>query len=158
MSNNIKSRGFTIVEILIVIVVIAILATISIVAYNGIQNRAKTSSGASLSGQIAKKAEAYNTVMSSYPVDAAGFTHADVPEAKLDNTAAVKAYVSGTGTGGVGAAATYNNGESIVYRQRTGGACIWHWDFAASTPVAVLKTLGAATATTTAGTGCTATS
>ena len=35
-----SSSGFTIVELLIVIVVIAILATISIVAYNGIQNRA----------------------------------------------------------------------------------------------------------------------
>ena len=36
-SNN---RGFTIVELLIVIVVIAILAAISVVAYNGIQSRA----------------------------------------------------------------------------------------------------------------------
>lgn len=35
-----KKQGFTIVELLIVIVVIAILATISIVAYQGIQNRA----------------------------------------------------------------------------------------------------------------------
>ena len=34
-------RGFTIVELLIVIVVIAILAAITIVAYNGIQARAK---------------------------------------------------------------------------------------------------------------------
>jgi prepilin-type N-terminal cleavage/methylation domain-containing protein len=32
--------GFTIVELLIVIVVIAILAALSVVAYNGIQNRA----------------------------------------------------------------------------------------------------------------------
>ena len=33
-------QGFTIVELLIVIVVIAILAAITIVAYTGIQNRA----------------------------------------------------------------------------------------------------------------------
>lgn len=36
-----KSSGFTIVELLIVIVVIAILAAISIIAYTGIQNRSK---------------------------------------------------------------------------------------------------------------------
>lgn len=36
-----SQQGFTIVELLIVIVVIGILAAITIVAYNGIQNRAK---------------------------------------------------------------------------------------------------------------------
>ncbi len=36
-----KQKGFTIVELLIVIVVIAILATITIVAYNGVQNNSK---------------------------------------------------------------------------------------------------------------------
>lgn len=39
-----QKRGFTIVELLIVVVVIAILAAITIVAYNGIQNQATTSS------------------------------------------------------------------------------------------------------------------
>ncbi len=38
-----QQRGFTIVELLIVVVVIAILAAITIVAYNGIQNRARDS-------------------------------------------------------------------------------------------------------------------
>ena len=39
-----RKTGFTIVELLIVIVVVAILAAISIVAYNGIQVRAETAS------------------------------------------------------------------------------------------------------------------
>jgi prepilin-type N-terminal cleavage/methylation domain-containing protein len=47
--------GFTIVELLIVIVVIGILATITIVAYNGIQERARVSSVSSALSQAAKK-------------------------------------------------------------------------------------------------------
>ena len=50
-----KQSGFTIVELLIVIVVIAILAAITIVSYNGIQNRAKESAAQSAASQIAKK-------------------------------------------------------------------------------------------------------
>lgn len=49
--------GFTIVELLIVIVVIAILATISIVAYNGIQDRAIASTVKSDLANFAKKIE-----------------------------------------------------------------------------------------------------
>ena len=38
-----RRTGFTIVELLIVIVIIAILAAITIVAYNGLQQRARDS-------------------------------------------------------------------------------------------------------------------
>ncbi len=48
------TRGFTIVELLIVIVVIATLASISVVAYNGIQQRARDSKRVSDINQIAK--------------------------------------------------------------------------------------------------------
>lgn len=50
-----NKKGFTIVELLIVVVVIAILAAITIVAYNGIQNRAKDSAAKSAASQAAKK-------------------------------------------------------------------------------------------------------
>lgn len=50
-----KQSAFTIVELLIVIVVIAILAAISIVAYNGIQSRARASAVSSALTQSAKK-------------------------------------------------------------------------------------------------------
>ena len=50
-----KLSGFTIVELLIVIVIIGILAAITIVAYNGIQDRARVSSVSSGLSQGAKK-------------------------------------------------------------------------------------------------------
>lgn len=50
-----KRHGFTIVELLIVIVVIAILASISVVAYNGIQNRANDVAIQADLNNIAKK-------------------------------------------------------------------------------------------------------
>jgi len=56
-----KNTGFTIVELLIVIVVIAILATISIVAYNGIQDRAKNSAMTTAAVQVQKLINAYTT-------------------------------------------------------------------------------------------------
>jgi len=58
--------GFTIVEILIVIVVIAILAAISVVAYNGIQTRTHTSVVKSDLSQMSKSMEIYNIDNGSY--------------------------------------------------------------------------------------------
>lgn len=63
-----KQKGFTIVELLIVIVVIAILAAITIVAYNGIQTRAENSKTASAVAAWAKALQMYKVDEGSYPV------------------------------------------------------------------------------------------
>ena len=75
-TKNIKNQGFTLVELLIVIVIIAILTVVSLVAYNGLQNQAKTSAAKSAADAVAKKAELYNTAESSYPADLAKLTDA----------------------------------------------------------------------------------
>lgn len=78
-----KNKGFTIVELLIVIVVIGILAAITIVAYNGIQNRSKTTAAESNAGTVEKKAQAFNSINSSYPKNLADFNSTD--ESKIEN-------------------------------------------------------------------------
>lgn len=50
-----RQKGFTIVELLIVIVVIAILAAITVVAYNGIRQRAESSARLSEMSQLQRK-------------------------------------------------------------------------------------------------------
>jgi prepilin-type N-terminal cleavage/methylation domain-containing protein len=60
--------GFTIVELLIVIVVIAILATISITAYNGIQQRAQNTAKFSTVASIVKVLKLYIASHQDYPL------------------------------------------------------------------------------------------
>jgi len=57
--NTQAQKGFTIVELLIVVVVIAILAAITIVSYNGITNRANASGAQAAAASLQKKAELF---------------------------------------------------------------------------------------------------
>ncbi len=80
-----NSRGFTIVELLIVIIVIAILATLVITAYNGVQAKARDTKRQSDAKEVQKAAEAYNADNGSYPDAEADFTAAG-NTIKLDST------------------------------------------------------------------------
>lgn len=61
------ARGFTIVELLIVVVVIAILATLAIVAYNGIQARARAAAVSTALNQANKKIRMYQVDNNAFP-------------------------------------------------------------------------------------------
>lgn len=80
-----QQSGFTIVELLIVVVVIAILAAITIIAYNGIQNRANDTVVRGDLANVAKKIEAYKIDNGTYPV----------PVAPDDSTGVVAAAFNG---------------------------------------------------------------
>lgn len=61
-----NGQGFTIVELLIVIVIIAILAAITIVAYNGIQQRARDATRKSDIAALAKAVKLYSVDNGDY--------------------------------------------------------------------------------------------
>ena len=67
MVTRTPQRGFTIVELLIVIVVIGVLAAISVVAYNGIQQRAYASKAAQIANDYSKIIRLYQTENGNYP-------------------------------------------------------------------------------------------
>ena len=96
-TKNIKNQGFTLVELLIVIVIIAILTVVSLVAYNGLQNQAKTSAAKSAADAVAKKAELYNTAESKYPANLTDLTNpAKSGEPYYLDAKTVKAPATGT--------------------------------------------------------------
>ena len=66
VSSN-KTKGFTLVELLIVIVVIAILAAISIVAYNGVTNKARDDERVADARDIINAAAVYNSENAHWP-------------------------------------------------------------------------------------------
>lgn len=139
-NTNTKERGFTIVELLIVVVVIGILAAITIVAYNGVTNRARTASAQSAAASVQKKAELFATDGSTgkypaaitdltgatsdktYSLAGSGITVQFALPTASDGTDTVRYLKCGSGSPANQAAITSSN--------VTGGE-IYYWDFEA---------------------------
>jgi type IV pilus assembly protein PilA len=77
--NNIKDKrkdsGFTIVELLVVIVVIGILAAITIISYTGISSKANTTKALSNAQSVQNVAEIFNVDQQHFPTTVADFTN-----------------------------------------------------------------------------------
>lgn len=79
---NLRKHGFTIVELLIVIVVIAILASISVVAYNGIQTRARNSTTSNELQSIEKAMRLYRVDVGSMPLGSDWYSGSGAPSSR----------------------------------------------------------------------------
>lgn len=77
-----KQQGFTIVELLIVIVVIGILTTITVISFKGVQNRAYDSSVQSDFNKFTNFFEMFKIDNSKYPTTTLGVTSLSIKVAK----------------------------------------------------------------------------
>lgn len=146
--KNIKSKnqGFTIVELLIVVVVIAILAAITIVSYNGITNRANASGAKASASTWQKKIELYNSEEGRYPIS--------VSEMSASANSGKSWYITSSSLTPSGAAPTSDNGKSKVQvvscsntttaptTTTVDGVIISYYNYEATSPNPVTVTLG----------------
>ena len=130
-----KDRGFTIVELLVVIVVIGILAAITIVSYTGITARANTAKAQSNAQSVQNVTEVYYTEQNHYPRLTTDF--ANTVAAKLPSAISLTNVTPGTG---VNATPSATNGTTTMLYEYCGavaaptagnetGGRIQFWDF-----------------------------
>ncbi|MEP7204971.1 MAG: prepilin-type N-terminal cleavage/methylation domain-containing protein [Candidatus Saccharibacteria bacterium] len=152
-TNGIRpASGFTIVELLVVIVVIGILASITIVSYGGITGRANTTRAQTNGVQTQKVAEMYNAENSRYPASIAEFNSGTI--AKLPTGITLVGGQTGTGTVPTGPInVTAANGATtvgyscLVSCTNSAGGRITYWDFSTNAQSLNIIYVGAATAT-----------
>lgn len=115
-----KSSGFTIVELLIVIVVIAILAAITIVAFSGVQDRAKQSSRVATVDGWQKILLSYKVLNNEYPALANGEVFTTCLATNLPKTADFDEGVCAV----IGSTATASINTEVMDKLRGAGATL----------------------------------
>lgn len=76
MRNRVLRSGFTIVELLVIITVVAVLAAVVIVSYNGIQRSAASAQTRAAVSDAAKSLKVYNGLNKTYPSNLAATDYA----------------------------------------------------------------------------------
>jgi prepilin-type N-terminal cleavage/methylation domain-containing protein len=143
-----KVKGFTIVELLIVIVIIGILAAITVVSFSGITAKANTASEQSAANAVISKALVYKASVGQYPIKIgtltglattdpaylSGVTNSTSLTAPASPYNTVQYLICASKTGNV-AASTYatdissDSGVSFVSTTTVTGIIAKYWDF-----------------------------
>lgn len=119
-----KAHGFTIVELLIVVVIIAILAAISIALYNNTIQRANAASAQSAAKQAATKLRVAYELNGSYP--------ANLSEAGIQDTNSTYQYTPNNNTSPASFCITATSGNASYFVNTTtavspqAGGCSGH--------------------------------
>lgn len=131
MNMNIKNRGFTIVELLVVIVVIGILAAITMVSYSGVTSKANTAANKSNAASVMQAADAYFAENGVYPTTVANLGAGSVKlPSNISSAVSVSTPVPSS-----------TNPTTIGYAATSAGYCITYWDSSAANK-ATLATAG----------------
>jgi len=123
-----KAKGFTLIELMVVIVIIGILVAIALPNFISAQDRAKVAS-------VKSNMHTFQTIVETYSVDFAGQYATNVASLKTAATTASNQYWKDfknpfTGTVGSGGTGSYDN-----YAGTPTGAGIVGYDVAATTPI-----------------------
>ena len=120
--------GFTVVELLVVIVILATITLITVASYNAAQARSKAASALSLANQVSRKAEGWYSVLGSYPtytqlstskINSADTTPTSPVESRIEDPA---------NTVFDGATVNPTDEKKVGYRSCTTGAQVEYYD------------------------------